>query len=68
MTKPPDERPTAPGPAEVSETGMLLPPAIDPTGVPRPGQGQAVAILLVGGIVALLALITTLGWIVYNHV
>ncbi len=47
---------------------MLLPPAIDPTGVPRPGQGQAVAILLVGGIVALLALITTLGWIVYNHV
>lgn len=40
---------------------------IDPTGVPRPGEGRAVAILLVGAVLAFLALITTLGWAVYSR-
>jgi len=44
-----------------------LPDDIDRTGVPRDGGAQEAFVLLLGALVALLALIVTLGWIVFHH-
>lgn len=40
---------------------------IDKTGVPGPDSGRETFILLVAGLVAILALIVTVGWIVVYH-
>ncbi|HYO33148.1 MAG TPA: hypothetical protein VES21_09880 [Nocardioidaceae bacterium] len=40
---------------------------VDPTGIPRAGSGPERFVLLVGLLVALLALIVSLGWIVFNR-
>jgi hypothetical protein len=44
------------------------PPAdIDPTGLPFDGSGNEAFVLLLGLGVAVLALICTLGWLVFHH-
>jgi flagellar biogenesis protein FliO len=40
---------------------------VDPTGIPRAGSGPERFIMLVGLLVAVLALIVSLGWIVFNR-
>lgn len=40
---------------------------VDPTGIPRAGSGPERFVMLVGLLVALLALIVSLGWIVFNR-
>lgn len=40
---------------------------VDTTGIPRAGSGPERFIMLVGLLVALLALIVSLGWIVFNR-
>ena len=44
-----------------------LPDDIDPTGIPTEATGRETFIMLVAILVALLALIVTVGWIVINH-
>ena len=48
-------------------TGSELPDGVDPFGVPRPGAGRRLFILLLAGVVALLGLAFTLGWVVFHH-
>lgn len=43
------------------------PEDFDPTGVPRPGDGHREFVLLLAVAIALLALIFTLGYVVYHH-
>jgi hypothetical protein len=45
-----------------------LPDDIDPVGVPGERSGPETFVLLLGLLVALLALIATMGWIVYHHI
>jgi len=40
---------------------------VDSTGIPQPGSGPERFIMLVGLLVALLALIVSLGWIAFNR-
>ena len=51
----------------MSEPPPDLPEGIDPVGVPRPGGDRDTFVMVVAVVVALLALIVTLGWIVYHH-
>ncbi len=44
-----------------------LPADIDPTGVPLDESGNEAFVLLLGLGVAVLALICTLGWVVFHH-
>jgi hypothetical protein len=44
-----------------------LPDGIDPFGVPGPDTGRRAFIVLLGVVVALLALCFTLGWVVFHH-
>jgi hypothetical protein len=44
-----------------------VPVDIDPIGVPLDGSGNEAFVLLLGVGVAVLALICTLGWIVFHH-
>ena len=61
MSYPPDpDQGHAPSPANVVDD-------VDPTGIPRDGSGPERFVMLVGLLVALLALIVSLGWIVFNR-
>lgn len=44
-----------------------LPEGVDPVGVPRERGGHQAFVLLLAGVIALLGLIFTLGWVVYHH-
>lgn len=44
-----------------------LPEGVDPQGVPRADAGRRAFVLLLAVTVAVLALIVTLGWVVYHH-
>jgi hypothetical protein len=57
-----------PGPRHLHCGGAPdLPDDVDPVGVPGPTSGQDTFVMLVGVLVALLALIATLGWVVFHH-
>ncbi len=58
-----------PGPGHIhSSSRPDLPDDIDPVGVPQARSGQETFVLLIGALMALLALIATLGWIVFHHI
>lgn len=44
-----------------------LPDGVDQVGVPTEGEGHQVFILLLALAVALLALASTVGWVVFHH-
>lgn len=54
------------GPGDASDRPDL-PDGIDPLGVPRERGGHEAFVLVAAVTVALLALIFTLGWIVFHH-
>ncbi len=59
---------TAHDPAESpSDQGLDLPEGVDPLGVPRAGGGRDALVLTAAIVVALLALVFTLGWVVYSQ-
>ncbi len=49
-------------------SGPELPDGVDPVGVPADGSGRDAFVLLLAVVVALLALVVTLGWVVFHHV
>jgi hypothetical protein len=54
-------------PDEPRSSGELLPEGVDPLGVPGERTGHNAFILASAAVVALLALIFTLSWIVYHQ-
>ncbi len=57
-----------PGPDHVHARGQTSrPPDIDTTGIPSDANGNEAFVLLMGVGLALLALLFTLGWVVFHH-
>ena len=56
------------GPDHAHARGLTsTPPDIDTTGVPTDSSGNEAFVLLMGVGLALLALLFTLGWVVFHH-